>query len=281
LSRTALTRTDAPPRAGLALRPEARAIGLCLLRAVEPLLGLAGLVLAWQIASMAAANATLVPPPAMVGRALLEMMRSELAQDVGASLVHLGLGYGLGALTGLLLALLAARFQRFEAVVDPAVEFLRPISAIAWIPIAILLFGVGEGVPVFLIFYASLFPIFVSTLDGIRRVDPALVNAARMLGASGRMVVTHVIFPAALPNVLAGARLSLGVGWMAMVAGELVGADAGLGWRIMWHQEFFAMDRVMAVMVVIGVLGYAADGLLRVVQATLLGWSLSASETRR
>jgi ABC-type nitrate/sulfonate/bicarbonate transport system permease component len=140
------------------------------------------------------------------------------------------------------LALLAARFEIFEAIVTPLVEMLRPLSAIAWIPIAILMFGIGRAVPVFLIFYAASFPIFINTLAGIKGVDPRLLQAAAMLGASPRLIVTHVVMPAALPLVLAGARLSLGVAWMAMVAAELTGADSGLGWRIFWYQEFFAMD---------------------------------------
>ena len=125
----------------------------------------------------------------------------------------------------------------------------------------------------FLIFYASLFPIFVNALDGIRRVDPTLVRAAGMLGASRRLVVTHVVLPAALPAVFAGARLSLGVGWVAMVAGELVGADTGLGYRIEYFQEFFSMEGVMATIVVIGIIGYMLDALLRWLQSWALRWS--------
>jgi ABC-type nitrate/sulfonate/bicarbonate transport system permease component len=94
-----------------------------------------------------------------------------------------------------------------------------------------------------------------------------------MLGASRRMIVTHVVVPAALPLILAGARLSLGVAWASMVAAELTGSDAGLGWRIFWFQEFFAMDKVMAVILTIGVLGYLLDLALRWLQRALTRWS--------
>lgn len=248
-----------------------------LARVAAPLLGLVAVVALWQLAALAAANATLVPPPMTVARAWMALATSELPGDIAASLVHLALGYGAGVLVGLLLALLAARFAVLEALVDPLMEFLRPISAIAWIPIAILLFGVGQGVPVFLVFYAAVFPIFVSTLAGIRRVDESLLRAAASLGASRRMVVTHVVLPAALPAVMDGARLSLGVAWMALVAGELVGGDAGLGWRILWYQEFFAMDRVMALILTVGVVGFVADGLLRLLQRHLLAWHPSGT----
>jgi ABC-type nitrate/sulfonate/bicarbonate transport system permease component len=165
-----------------------------------------------------------------------------------------------------------------DAALDPLMELLRPIGAIAWIPLAILMFGVGQLVPVFLIFYASTFPVFVSTLAGIRQVDRRLIQAAEMLGSSRRMIVTHVVLPATLPLVLSGARLSLGVAWASMVAAELTGADSGLGWRIFWFQEFFAMDKVMAVILTIGVLGYLLDLALRFLQRRLTRWSPDSTE---
>jgi len=236
-------------------------------------LALGVVCIAWHAVALHVANATLVPAPIAVGKAWLELLRSDLPVDVAASLVHLAAGYGAGATLGLALAVLCARFEIVDAIADPFMELLRPIGAIAWIPIAIILFGIGRGVPIFLIFYASAFPIFVNTLAGIRQVDSNLLNAARSLGAPPRMVVTHVVLPAALPLVLAGARLSLGVAWAAMVAAELTGADAGLGWRIFWYQEFFAMDKVMAVILSIGVLGYALDLVLRRIQSELTRWS--------
>ena len=244
-----------------------------------PLSGVVAVVIVWEVASRLAANATLVPPPLTVWRAFAAMQGSDLPADIGASLLHLAVGYGLGVCAGLALALLAASSRALEAIIDPFVEFLRPISPIAWIPLAILMFEVGRAVPVFLIFYASMFPIFVATLDGIRRVDARLIHAARSLGASRRLVVTRVVLPAALPSVIAGARLSLGVAWMSLVAGEIVGGDAGIGWRILWYQEFFQMDRVMAAILIVGVLGLAADLLLRALQHLARRWNPAASES--
>jgi ABC-type nitrate/sulfonate/bicarbonate transport system permease component len=251
------------------------------LRHCEFVLALAAVGGLWHVVSMAVNNSTLVPPPLLVLDAWISLWGDELPNDIIASLVHLGVGYGLGITTGLVLALLAARFLIVEVIVDPLVEILRPIGAIAWIPIAILMFGIGRGVPVFLIFYAAIFPVFINTLAGIKQVDPRLVQAAEMLGASRRMIVTHVVMPAALPLILAGARLSLGVAWMAMVAAELTGADSGLGWRIFWYQEFFAIDKVMAVILTIGILGYIFDTLLRWLQARITRWSPDGSEAER
>lgn len=263
------TRSASAPLVGFGMAPTRRR----LLRALEVPLALAVVVALWQALSVAVANKTLVPSPVLVARAWIELLHGDLRDDVLASLLHLGLGYALGTLAGLALAVASARFTVVEWLVDPLVEILRPISAIAWIPLAILMFGVSAKVPVFLIFYAALFPIFVNTVAGVKQVDARLVRAAQMLGASPRFILRHVVLPSALPFVLAGARLSLGVAWMAMVAAELTGSDAGLGWRLFWYQEFFAMDKVMAVILTIGVLGYAFDTLLRALQARITRWS--------
>ena len=250
-------------------------------RLLEVPAALAVIVALWQVVSIAVGNATLVPSPARVLAAWVDLAHGDLRDDVLASLLHLAVGYALGAGTGLALAAVSARFAVVEAIVDPLVELLRPISAIAWIPLAILMFGVSAKVPVFLIFYAALFPIFVNTVAGVKQVDAQLVRAALALGASSRLVLTHVVMPSALPFMLAGARLSLGVAWMAMVAAELTGSDAGLGWRLFWYQEFFAMDKDMAVILTIGVLGYVLDTLLRLLQARLTRWSPEAAHDER
>ena len=252
-----------------------------LARGGEFLLALAAVVGLWQLASAWVAKPALVPPPLAVARAWIAMLDETLPGDALASLGHLASGYLLGVSTGLILAIACARSALVEAIVDPFMELLRPIGAIAWIPLAILMFGIGGGVPVFLIFYASAFPVFVNTLAGIKQVDGRFVRAAETLGASRRMIVTHVVLPAALPMVLAGARLSLGVAWASMVAAELTGSDAGLGWRIFWYQEFFAMDRVMAVILTIGVLGYALDTALRWVQRAATRWSPDSEAATR
>ena len=242
-------------------------------RGLEFLLGLSGVLALWYVASIVVANKTLVPSPMMVLQAWVELLRNDLPADILASLTHLGIGYALGIATGLGLAILSIRFAVVDAIADPLVEMLRPISAIAWIPLAILMFGISPRVPIFLIFYAAAFPIFVNTIAGVKQADPQLVRAAEMLGASRRTIITHVVIPTALPFVLAGARLSLGVAWMAMVAAELTGADSGLGWRLFWYQEFFAMDKVMAIILTIGILGYLFDTLLRQLQAHITRWS--------
>lgn len=248
------------------------------LRRLQFPVALAVIVSLWQLASAAIANKTLLPSPLLTLQAWIALVHGDLREDVLASLFHLAVGYGLGVATGLVLAVMTVRFAAVESIVDPLVEVLRPISAIAWIPLAILMFGVSRKVPIFLIFYASIFPVFVNAVGGVKQVDPKLVRAAEMLGATRALILTHVVIPSALPFVLAGARLSLGVAWMAMVAAELTGAEAGLGWRLFWYQEFFAMDKVMAVILTIGVLGYIFDALLRRLQARITRWSPDSAD---
>lgn len=243
----------------------------------EVAMSLAVLVLVWQVVSMHVANRVLLPPPLLVFESWWKLWQDELPQDILASLRHLGIGYSVGVVTGFVLALLAVSVRPVEIIVDPLVELLRPISGIAWIPIAILLFGISELVPIFLIFYVSLFPMFINTVAGIRAVDKRFLNAAAVLGASRRLTITHVILPAALPMILAGVRLSLGVSWMTLIAAELVGSDAGLGWRAFWYEQFFSMHKTMAIILTIGVIGYVLDTIVRTLQGSLTRWNPSAT----
>lgn len=268
------SRLDAAPAHGQApaVRLRRGRVRARLLALREVGLSLAVIVLLWHAASLRVGNAVLLPPPAAVFSAWLRLWRGDLPADILASLQHLFAGYAAGLLTGLVLALLTARFWAADLLIDPLVELLRPISAIAWIPIGILLFGIGDVLPVFIIFYAATFPVYVNTVAGIRSVDRSLLRAAATLGASSRLTITHVILPAALPMILAGARLSLGVGWMVVIAAELVGAQSGLGWRAFWYEQFFSMDRVMAIILTIGVLGFTLDAGMRALQSWLTRW---------
>lgn len=239
----------------------------------EPLIALVAVFSIWHLAASAIGNRVLMPPPLLVITSLVDIFSTEILPDIGASLWHLAVGFGLGASTGFLLSIAATSCRVVEQLLDPLIELLRPISGIAWIPIAIMIFGIGDGVPVFLIFYVSIFPIFLNTVAGIKAVPVSLKNAASVLGASRTMMLSRVILPAAAPLILSGVRLSLGVSWMTLIAAELIGADSGLGWRAFWYEQFFSMHKIMAVILIIGVLGYLIDSVVRAFQAYLLSWS--------
>jgi len=158
-------------------------------------------------------------------------------------------------------------------MVDPLIELLRPISGIAWIPLGMFILGVGEALPTAIMFYGAFFPIVINTVVGVRSVNPGLVQAARVLGVGRAHIVRHVIWPAALPNILVGARLGAGAGWMAMVAAELIGAPSGLGFAVEWYRELLMTPSVLAFVFLIGLLGYLFDRLLRWLQRVLTPWA--------
>ena len=150
---------------------------------------------------------------------------------------------------------------------NPVVQVLRPISPIAWIPVAIVLFKVGDGAAVFLIFLAALFPIAVATMNGVRSLPPMVLLAGRNFGLSPAAVLARVVFPAALPQVLVGLRIALGVAWLVVVAAEMSGIESGLGYLVIDARNAGKRyDLVVAAMVVIGAIGLTLDLLARRVE---------------
>ena len=154
--------------------------------------------------------------------------------------------------------------HRFEQIVDPFVEIFRPISPLAWIPLAILWFGIGEAGKVFVVCVATFFPTLLSTIAGVKRIDPVLVHAGQVLGCTDQpSLLRKVIFPAALPSIVVGLRISFGTGWAAIIAAELVAARSGLGYLIANGMEILRADKVLVGMAMIGILGVCFDAFFR------------------
>lgn len=158
--------------------------------------------------------------------------------------------------------------------VSPIMEILRPIPPLAWIPLSILWFGLGDEQNEFIIFLGIFFPILVNTIVGVKNIDPSLIRAARSLGASQFKILTRVVLQGALPQIITGIRIGLGVGWMALVAAELVGANSGLGFLINDARSMLRTDIIIVGMLTIGVIGLLIDVAIRVVGRRLLPWSL-------
>jgi ABC-type nitrate/sulfonate/bicarbonate transport system permease component len=173
-------------------------------------------------------------------------------------------GFPLGALLG--------GSKHFAWPVAPIVNFFRPIPPLAWIPLSILWFGIGDLQNEFIIFLAAVFPIVTNTAEGVRDVDPRLIRAARTLGAGGLTVVFTVILPAALPSMFVGLRIGIGIAWMALVAGELVAATSGLGFLISQGRLLFRSDYIVVGMVAIGLIGLSLDALVRAFQNLVTPW---------
>jgi len=225
-----------------------------------PLLAAALLLAAWHW-SVRWSGTKVFPSPLNVEKGLVELWRKHvLWADIADSLRRVGLGFGLAALLGVPLGLSLGWYPAANQVVNPVVQLLRPISPIAWIPLAILFFGVGDKAAVFLIFLSALFPILVACVSGVGNVPSIYRRAGRNFGLSQLQLLTKVVFPAALPQILIGLRLALGVAWLVVVAAEMIATDSGLGYLVIDSRNSGKRyDLVVAAMLIIGVIGLILD----------------------
>jgi len=224
------------------------------------------IVIVWQaVVVFSNAHVALLPPPLLTARTFLELVISgELFIHVGASLGRVVAAWVLSACVAIPLGLAMGRWRRFERTLDPVIELFRPISPLAWIPLAILWFGIGETGKIFIIFIATFFPILLNTVSGVKGVDPVLIRAGQVLGCEDdRALFLKVILPAAMPTIVVGLRISFGTGWAAIIAAELVAAQVGLGYLIADGMEILRSDLVLVGMVAIGILGVLIDAAFR------------------
>ncbi|MGE0612388.1 MAG: ABC transporter permease [Hyphomicrobiales bacterium] len=227
-----------------------------------------GIVVVWQlVVTFTDAHVAIQPPPMLAAQTFLDMIASgELFTHIFASLSRVVSAFLLAAVIAVPLGLAMGRNRAFERIVDPVVELFRPISPLAWIPLAILWFGIGETGKIFIIFVATFFPIVLNTVAGVKGVDPVLIRAGQVLGCNDDATLFRkVILPAAMPSIMVGFRISFGTGWAAIIAAELVAAQSGLGYLIADGMEILRSDMVLVGMAVIGVLGVLIDTVFRIV----------------
>ncbi len=236
----------------------------------------AGLLLFWEaLPRLGVVDPVLLPPFSQVaGRLGTLALTGTLWLHLGASLGRVLLGYSLAAAFALPLGFSLGLDERAEHWVRPLVQALRPLAPPAWIPLAILWFGIGNAPAVFIIFVGTVFTLLVGTISAVRGVDRRLLQAALTLGASRRRAVLEVVLPAALPELLTLLRLGMGLAWMCVVAAEMVAVSQGLGFLILEARNTFRTDTVLAGMVAIGLLGVALDGAWRVLERYLLRWQV-------
>ncbi len=269
-TRTAIAAAS-PSRPPLLLRliGKLRALGLLVV-----LLGI------WQYISMQVLDATtrtLLPPPTAIFSAFWELLSSgELLRHMRDSLKRELTAFS-WALVAIPLGVAMGWWKAVNDQVDPIIEMLRPVPPLAWIPLSILWFGIGDTQNQFIIFLGIFFPILLNTITGVRGVDQNLVRAARCLGASEWSVLWRVVVRAALPNIITGIRVGLGVGWMALVAAELVGANSGLGFLINDARTILRTDYIIVGMATIGLIGLAIDRTVRFAMKKVLPWSRAMS----
>jgi ABC-type nitrate/sulfonate/bicarbonate transport system permease component len=219
---------------------------------------------------------TLLPPPSAIIKAAIEMIGSgELLGHLWQSLRRELVAFAF-ALSAVPIGIAMGWWKRVHEQLDPIIEILRPIPPIAWIPLSILWLGIGNAQNQFIIFLGIFFPLLINTIQGVKNIEPNLVRAARCLGASEWQILKRVVLPASLPQILTGVRIGFGVGWMALVAAELVGASSGLGFLINDARSLLKTDVVILGMLTIGVVGLLIDLLIRIIAKRVLPWSLAA-----
>lgn len=238
-----------------------------LARIVPPVLLIALLTAVWWILVDRTGNA-IFPTPAEVATGAWALAQDgTLWQHIEASLVRVELGFGLAFLVAVPLGLWMGWVSGAFYTLNPLFQMLRPISPIAWIPVAILWFGVGDLSPIFLIFISSVFPMMVQTTMGVRTIDRRYLRAAANFGVSRWTLFTRVVIPAVLPEIIIGMRIGLGVAWLVVVAAEMIALNTGLGYLIMDSRNAGnRYDLVIASMIIIGVIGLLLDGATRLLE---------------
>ncbi len=218
-----------------------------------------------------------LPPPEAVWNRLVEIAgsgyrNSTLWQHLGWSIYRVLAGFFFGALIGIPLGFAMGLNGFLRGWFDPIVEFMRPVPPLALIPLIIIWYGIGEQAKIILLFLAALWVMAIAARSGVSGVNLAKVHAAYSLGATKAQVLRHVIMPNALPDLFTGARVAMGVCWGTVVAAELVAAERGTGMMIMVASRFMSTDIVLMGIILIGIIGYVIDLIMRKAEAWLVPW---------
>ncbi|MCR5600021.1 MAG: ABC transporter permease [Ruminococcus sp.] len=238
-------------------------------------ISIAILILIWQILfSVSSYNKALFPSPKMAFDALLEMIdNGRLFENIKTSMYRFGIGYLSSVIVAVVLGLILGRIPKVFQYVNPAVQLLRPISPTAWMPFIVLLFGIGDVPAIVIIFIAAFFPVLLSTVSAVGNIDPIYLKVSKNFGIKQPSLTWKVIFPAAFPQIANGIHLALGTAWIFLVAGEMVGAQSGLGYQIIDARNNIRADILLATILVIGVIGILLDGILKLIEkAVMKSW---------
>jgi len=249
-------------------------------RGIEAL-SIAGLIVVWQVAAMAVNETLLLPSFFQVLAAFSSSWQTILMEDLPTSLLHFLIGMAAGLLVALPVGMSMGWFRAADRVSDPIVEILRPIPPLAWIPFAIVWFGLSNEAAGFIIFVGAVFPILINTYVGFRNLPRVYVESAKVLGATRDIdLVRYVAFPFALPSIAGGIRIAMGIAWMCLVAAEQFGVStSGLGYKIWSYYYLHQMDYVLLYMIVLGMLGLLIDRSFRyVVDEKMLKWQVGLTQ---
>ncbi|MFN3657204.1 MAG: ABC transporter permease [Pseudolabrys sp.] len=262
----------------------ARPAAAFLARLRNPLLGImfpAIVLVVWHFLTYGQ-KYSLIPPPSEVGLALWDLSFGGIYDDAYSRTLHIHLlaslsrvygGFAIALAVALPLGLMIGRIAVVRQVLDPTLQVLRPIPVTAWLPLAMIMFGLGPRSAFFLVCLGAFYPILINTIFGVRAVDPRLFEAASMLGCQDTSQFYRVVLPASLPAIFTGLRLGLGFAWVVIVVGEMTGVQTGLGAIIMEARQLSRTEIVICGMIVIGVAGFISDRLVVLLGKRLLRWS--------
>jgi sulfonate transport system permease protein len=236
---------------------------------------LVGFLVFWQVAATAGwVNASIFPRLDTIAIALWNGIASGfLVDDIAISLQRSGTAFAAAVILGVPLGLLMGQIRAVEQALDPILQLFRQTSALALYPVFILLLGLGETSKVFVIFWATLFPILLSTIGGVKEVDAKLIEMARTYGASRLTVFRRVVLPASVPAIFVGLRLSATTALLLLIAAEMIGANKGIGFQVMNAQYNFQVPLMFAAIVLLALLGLAANAILVALQRRLCRWA--------
>jgi len=236
------------------------------------------LITIWQLVVLTGKfEKSLLPSPAVVYTGITEMFKDgTLLVNLRVSIARFLTGYLAAVLAGVTLGLLFGWNKNVWSFIDPIVQLLRPISPIAWFPFIVLWFGIGDAPAVVIIFIAAFFPILLSTVSGVGNVDAVFLKVAANFGIKQPALLFKIIFPSAFPLIANGLHMALGSAWIFLVAGEMVGAQSGLGFMIIDARKSLRSDLVLAGIIIIGLLGLLLDRLIRLLENKIKRqWGLS------
>lgn len=232
------------------------------------------LLVFWQVGGdLGYISRNLLPTPYEIAKSFGDLIRSgELFRHLRISIYRVALGFGIGGALGLVFGVLVGFFRRAEQTLDPSFQMLRMVPHLAVTPLFILWFGFGELSKVLLVAKGAFFPLYVNTFLGIRGADNKLFEVARVLEFSRYRQIVNLVLPSALPNILLGVRLSLGVAWLGLVVAELMGSTEGIGYLILDARQFSQTSVVFVGIIIFAVVGKITDSLVRVLEKRLLRW---------
>jgi NitT/TauT family transport system permease protein len=248
-------------------------------------LSIGSVLLFWQLATQHKLDAYIrfnnIPTPAQVLEKVVEVNSStKFITNIGISVRRILIGFAVAAVLGVGLGVLIGRYRWVRGLTMPAMEVFRPIPAIAWVPMSIMLWPDNEVSIVFITFLGAFFPILLNTVHGVESLDPVLLRAARTLGAGEASLLRHVVLPGALPHVFTGLAVGMGVAWVSLIAAEMISGQFGIGYFTWEAYSLISYAEIALGMITIGVLGLLCSGAIRLVARVAMPWQAFATGGR-